>query len=107
MIHTIPVKKENYYKAVFMTMSPYLGGLTDYETNLLSEMMNLKIDRLSTENRRRLLNKLNTDTYTLNNYIKKLKDKQVLTGVTRELFINPNITNNINDKTITIKFNVS
>ena len=107
MTHTIPVKKENYYKAVLMTMSPYIGGLTDYETNLLSEMLKCKIETLSTDNRRKLVSNLKTDIYTLNNYIKRLRDKGTLVATNSGLGINPNLTDRIDDKQITIRFSVS
>ena len=107
MIHTIPVSKDNYYKAVLMIMSPYLGGLTDYETNLLAEMLNTNTKHLDTENRRTLQKRLDTDVYTFNNYVKRLKDKGVLVQSNNTLEINPNLTSQINDKQITIKFNVT
>jgi hypothetical protein len=107
MTHTIPVSKENYYKAVLITISPYIGNLTDYEVNFLTAMLKHKIKALGTEDRKALLEILDTDIYTLNNYIKRLKDKGTIIESSGGLIINPALINNIDDKQITIKFNVS
>lgn len=82
-------------------------SLTKYELNIVVQMMNNNMKTLSTENRALLREQLNTDVNTLNNYVKRLRDKGVLIDTAYGLAVNPNIINSLADREFHIKFNIN
>lgn len=98
--------KENYYRAVLGIFN-YFSGLTSFEMDIIVTMLvnnQLTIDRPT---RKLLRDKLNKDKFNLNNYIKRLKIKNVLIDVEDKTVLNPSILEAIKDKEINIKFNVN
>ena len=105
MEYNIPVKQENYTKAILKVINIFMD-LTNYELNIITQIIDQDIKMLNRVCRKILIEKLETDSYTLNNYIKKLKDKGVLVTTKYGLELNPNIINSIKDNKITITFNI-
>lgn len=105
MDYQIPVSKENYNKAMIKVLNCFLN-LTDYEINILSTMLNSNIKVLSTDSRKQLRTLMDTDTYTFNNHIMKLRKSNTLVATKFGLAINPNLLNTLTDKKINIEFNV-
>jgi len=106
MEYKINIDQDKYYKAALKVVNCFLE-LTDYELELIAQMLNYKIKTLTLETRKQLIDILSTSTHTFNNYIKKLKDKKVLIDTNYGLAIHPSITNSLEDREIKIKFNVN
>lgn len=105
MNYPIKVTKDKYYKAALSLMNCFLK-LTDFELDLIITMLNNNIKTISKESRNRLRGLLNKDAFTLNNYIKRLKDKKALIEVNDELVINPNILKSVEDTELNVKIYV-
>ena len=105
MDYTIPVKRENYTRAVLEVLNPFLR-LTEYEQALLATMITSNIKVIDTKTRQDLMILLDTDYYTLSNYIKKLKDKELLVERPYGLGIDPNLLLSLDSKQIVIKFKI-
>lgn len=105
---TIPISQRKYYKSMLTVVSSLIpGGLTAFEIHILANMFmnNIRILNKITRLDLRLL--LDTSEYNFNNYIKKLKSKRVLLETEEGLELNPNISNALEDKTITIEFDIN
>ena len=69
--------------------------MTDTELDVIAAMMSNKITVLTKEARVELLAVLGKDKFTLNNHIKRLKEKKVLVENNNKLNINTNLSNMI------------
>ncbi len=108
MEQVIPISKNKYYKAMLTIVGSLLPtNLTTFEIEMIATMFTNNIKTLDKITRLELRNLLNTSEYNFNNYIKKLKNKSVLIENNEGLEVHPNITNAIEDKKVTIEFNVS
>lgn len=105
MEYNIPIKRESYNKAALKVIN-FALDLTNYELDLLSTMLDNNIKTIDTNARIDLMDLLTTDYYTLTNYIKKLKDKDILKESPYGLSINPNLLNSLSDKKFVINFNL-
>lgn len=105
MNRTIKISKDKYYKAALTIVNSFLN-LTDYELEIIVEMLKNNIKTLTTETRLQLRELTSSNVHSFNNYIKRLKDKEVLIDTSYGLAINPNIVNSIEDKEISIKFEI-
>lgn len=106
MDYSIKVSKDKYYKAALSLMNCFLK-LTEFELDLIITMLNHNIKSISKDSRIILRDLLSKDSYTFNNYIKRLKDKKALIEVNEELVINPNITKSIVDDELNVKIYVN
>lgn len=107
MEYKIPVNKENLVKAILKVVNFSLK-LTDQEIDILAILINNKITVINT-NARDLIRKIsNKDKYSTNNYIKALKDKNVLLtkSNTKDLYVNPNIETIVKSKSIKFTFDL-
>lgn len=102
----IKISKDKYYKAILSVINCFLN-LTDYELELVVNMLNHNIKTLTTETRAQLRTLTKSNVHSFNNYIKRLKDKEVLIETSYGLGLNPNITNSIADKEVNIKFKIT
>ena len=105
MVYVIPVKQENYVRAVLETLTPFLK-LTEYEREIISQMLTSNIKTINTKTRQDLITLLDTDYYTLANYLKKLKDKHILVDTGYGLALSAELANSLYDKEINISFKI-
>lgn len=105
MVYPIKLSKDKYHKAVIKIIACFLN-LTDFEVDVITTMLKYNIHSITTDTRIIVRNHLGKDTYTFNNYIKRLKDKRALIVKDGELVILPSIIKCIQDKEINIKFDV-
>ena len=105
MKYTIPVKQENYNRSALEVLNCFLK-LTEFEKEILSQMLTTNIKVINTKTRQDLITLLDTDYFTLSNYIKKLKDKELLITTPYGLAIAPNLINSLDSKEITITFKI-
>lgn len=101
MEYPIQVSKIKCYKAALSIVNCFLK-LTDFELDLIVGMLNNDIKVLNTNNRKILRDLLNTNVYTFNNYIKRLRDRGYLVEVSDGLELHSNIIAAANDKEIVI-----
>lgn len=106
MKYTIPIKKENYHKAILLIFNQLGLNLTELELNLLASMFNNGIKVITKDIRKSLRESMNIDQFTFNNYIKRLKDKGILIKEEDKLKINPSLENKVKDKEVHIIFNL-
>lgn len=107
MEYKIPVLKDNYYKQVLGLLNFNLK-LSKFEMNIISTLLDNGIKIVDTESRELLRKQLNKGKPTLNNYIKKLTDRNVLvkTDTIRVLKINEGILESIEDAKLTFEFTI-
>lgn len=106
MEYNLNISKLNHYKAALKIQNSFIN-LTDFELDLIVEMLNSKVEVLNTKNRRMLRDQLNTNVYTFNNYIKRLKDRGYLVEATGGLKLHDSIIAAANSKSINITINVT
>lgn len=106
MKYRIPIKKDNFHKASLMIFNQLGLNLTELELNLLSTMLSNGFFIITKEVRVKLRELLKVDTFTLNNYVKRLKDKNIIVKENNELKINENLKEKVNDKEIHIIFDL-
>ena len=106
MKYTIPIKKEHYYKASLLIFNQLGLSLTELELNLLSTLFSQGYFIITREVRSKLRDILNIDQFTLNNYIKRLKDKGVLVKSDDSLQVNQSLQTKLKDKEIHITFDI-
>lgn len=111
MTKQIPISKERIYLAV-LTILNFLTNMTQTELDIIATMLNNEFKVLTKRRRSSLSTLLNKDKYTINNHIKRLKEKGVFViNEDRWLEINPNLVSTINkvinDREITLELNVS
>lgn len=105
MKYEIPIKRETYHLAVLKMLNPFLN-LTDYEMEIISAMLKNEILILTSITRKNLKGILNKDTFTFNNYIKRLKDKGTLIKTEKGLELNSGLRGCFDSNEFTFKFNL-
>lgn len=106
MEYPIPIRKEDYHKAMLLILSQLGLNLTELEVNLLANLMKKGYTKLTKDNRRAIRDTLDIDQFTFNNYIKRLKDKGVIVKEKDFLQINQNLMDKVRDNKIHITFEV-
>jgi len=101
------VNKPDYYKQMLATL--YFFNFTDFELDILSAMLSNNMTIVNIDSREVIRKVLNKDKFIINNYIKRLKTKNVFLEIpdTKVLNINPIIINLLRDGEITFKFNIN
>lgn len=102
----IPLQEERYSRAMLKVMNSFLN-LTDYELDIISEMLNNKMSVLDSKNRAKIRSLTGKSVASTNNYIKKLKDKKMLIDTEAGLQISDKILKPISDKEVTVRFHLS
>lgn len=105
MEYKVPVKKENYYKAILLIFNQLGLNLTDLELDIITNVLTMSKGS-SKELRKTIREKLDVSTHTLNNYIKRLKDKGVLIKEKDILKLNPQLEDRVKDNKVHITFEV-
>lgn len=104
MYKKIPISKENYYKAALTIINPLGLNLTPFELDLLSVMLQNSFFVLTRATRKTLRGIIDSDQFTFNNYIKRLKDKGILVSKGSDLIVNEALVEQLEDKEIHIVF---
>lgn len=104
MTHEVPVTKDNYHLAITKIINTLTQNMSKTEEKIVSIIAKEKMIELNSENRKKLRELIDTDQFTFNNYIKKLKDKHILIKENNKLKLNPKISQNFGQSEITIKF---
>jgi hypothetical protein len=105
MKHTIPVKEDKYFETMLHVLSGMVK-MTDFEIEILVNMFSNEIKVLDSDTRTKIRIDLDKSEFNFNNYIRKMKGKNILVSTKDGLIINPSIVAAIEDKTITIKIDV-
>jgi hypothetical protein len=107
MDYNLTLSEDKYTLAILKTINCFLN-LTDFELLIINKMIDNDIDELNTNSRKRLKSLLGDKSdATVNNYIKRLKDKKVLIENETGMVINNNILSAIKDGELNFKFNVN
>lgn len=111
MILRVPISKEHTYRAVLNILN-FSTNLTESELDIISIMLVNKITVLTTKARRTLVRLIARDKFTINNHIKRLKEKNVVVlNSDKHLELNANLVSRIEeaieDKVIKLELYVS
>lgn len=108
MEREIPVKKELYHKAMLMVLNFELG-LSNMEIDMVSILLNNNITIVDTEAREIIRKALNKDKFITNNYIQRLKNKNifVVRPADKNLYLNPELLAIVKQGEISFKFKIS
>lgn len=103
MEYRIKVNKDNIYKGI-LTLFNFTFKLSELELDLISVMLQHKINTIDTTSRELLRKVMNKSKFDINNHIKRLKIKKIILQEDKKLYLNPNIVNVCNIKEVTFKF---
>ena len=106
MKHNIPVSQDKYYETMLHVLSGMVK-MTDLEIKILVNMFTNNIKVLNSDSRHKVRIALDKSEFNFNNYIRKMKGKNILINTQHGLSVNPSIVSAIDDKAITINFNVN
>lgn len=91
----VPIDNNKCYRAILAILN-FSTNMTETELDVIATMFihNMKI--LTKESRAELLVLLNKDKFTLNNHIKRLREKRILVdGGNKQLILNKGLVNTI------------
>lgn len=103
----IPVKKGGSKKLMLELIRPLISEPTSVEIRILAEMLEQKLYVLTKDNRARLRELLNIEKLTFNNYLQRLKNKDLILLRDKKLIINPMLISITNNNTLNIEVNES
>lgn len=103
MNYKIGVTRDNYHKAI-LTILNFNLKLSDLELTLISTLLKRDIKRVNTDSKEVLRKELNIDKYTLNNYIKRLKDKKILSLIDKDLQLDQGIIDSTIEPKVAFEF---
>lgn len=106
MKRIIKISKDKYVKAILLIVNQMGLNMTPYELNIIVASINYNMLVFNSVAREALKSILDMDRYTFNNYIKKLKDKGILTKYDKDLEVNRGLLTYIKDKEIHLIFEV-
>lgn len=118
----LKTSRSNFYKKYYQTLNGILG-LSKNELNILAEFSTIRLQfpkdmstvqkdtlMFSSEYRKIVASNLGMSIFNLNNYIKGLKDRQILIKKeAKNISINPGIFIDLSDKdsiSVELKFNI-
>jgi hypothetical protein len=103
--YNIPVNKYSIYKAI-LTVINFNLKLSGVEIDILATLCKYGFTHITVEARDILRKALDKDQYNINNYIKRLKSKNmILETEDKKLYINPSLKEILDSKEIIFKFN--
>lgn len=106
MEYKIAVDSKSYCKAILMIYNFKLR-LSDLELDIVSVLLRSKLKMVNTNSREIIIKELNIDKYTLNNYIKRIKDKGIFSKVNKDLIVDPNLFEIIKHPKVSFEFIVN
>ena len=106
MKYNIKVTKDNVYK-IILNIINFSLKLTPLELDILQIILENNINIIDTNARELIRKVLNKDKFITNNYIIKLKNKNILLADSKKLYLNPGINDIVKSKSITFNFDES
>ena len=106
MKRVVKVKKEQYVKAILLVVNQLGLNMTPSELSIIVTSINRNMLVFNLITRKALKGYLNIDSFTFNNYIKKLKDKGVLMRYEKDLEVNRGLLTYVKDKEIHLTFEI-
>lgn len=103
MTYNIKIRKEEYVLTALKIVN-CIYKLSELELKILVQIINNRYSVLDRSTRSSIRELLNTDKYTFNNYIAKLKNKQILIPKDKHLTINPVIIKLLSDRKFEFNF---
>lgn len=102
----IPISRENYYKGFLKVINAFLG-LTKSELEVIACMLENDIMTLTRESRRTIRELTGKSQHAFNNMTLSLKKSSTLIKIKGGLILNPQMINNIANKTIKVTFHIT
>jgi len=104
MERVIPVKSKDYHKAVLMIMNFSLN-LSPMEIDIVSCVLNHNMEIIDSYSRDTIRKELDKDKFTTNNYIARLREKNIFITkpADKNLYVNPNIIEMVKDPKISFE----
>lgn len=106
MEYNVPVSRENYNRAVLVSLNGLLK-LTKYEMNVVTTMLDKGMEELKRGTRKVIQDSIGCDKFCLNNHILQLIRKGILSRAGTSLKLNPNLLNTIKDGQFIFSFTVT
>jgi len=108
MEYNINTKKENYHLGILKVVNCFLK-MSNFELDIIVKMLDNDIKSITKETRKQIRDLIGDKSIAnTNNYIKKLKDKNILIlNSHNELTINNQILKVVEDGELHFKFNVN
>lgn len=104
MEYKIKVNKYSIYKAI-LTLINFNLKLSGMEIDIMATLFKYGFYTINAEARDILRKALDKDQYSINNYIKRLKEKNmIIEDEYKKLHVNPNLKQIVESKEITFKF---
>ncbi len=102
----IPISRDNYYRGFLKVINAFLG-LTKGELDIVACMLENDITMLERESRRTVREILKKDQHAFNNMVMSLKKSGTLIKGKGGFILNPQMINNIANKTIKVNFHIT
>lgn len=108
MEYNLNTKKENYHLGILKVVNCFLK-MSNFELDIIVKMLDNDIKSITKETRKQLRDLVGDKSIqNTNNYIKKLKDKNILMlNEYNQLTINNQILKVVEDKELIFRFNVN
>jgi predicted transcriptional regulator len=97
------VTKSTYYRSMLTILNSMLN-LTDMELDIMATLLENKITIVDSRAREILRLKLNKDKFNINNYIRKLLNKNVLYVNEDKISVNPHIIESVKENKLVFNF---
>jgi hypothetical protein len=107
MIFEKEITNKDYCREVLSSLSFF--NFTSFELDILCVMLNNNIQVLNSDSREKIRKVLDKGKFTINNYIKRLRDKQVLLTIngTEHYKINPLVLNILKEGEVVYRFKIN
>lgn len=107
MDYKIPVNNESYHKAILMALNFSLN-LSKMEIDMVATLLNYNKLIVDTESREILRKALDKDKYIINNYIQRLRNKNILVirPADKNLYLNPSLIEIVKERKVSFEFEI-
>lgn len=106
-VYKIPVNNYSVYKAI-LTIINFSLKLSNVEIDILATLFKYGYHTITVEARDILRKALDKDQYTINNYIKRLKDKKMLLETdNKEIVVNSDLKDVVESRKIVFSFDTN
>ena len=105
----IPVKADSYHKSLLMIMNiPFNLNLRPLEIDMLACMLKHDMKIIDVYSREKIRKDLDKDKYVTNNYIVRLREKNILVTkpADKNLYLNPKIIEMVKDPNMNFKLHI-
>lgn len=108
MEYVIPIKNKDYHKGMLMILNFNLN-LSPMELDIVATLLNNNIEIVDIGAREIIRKTLNKDKFSTNNYISRLKNKNIfiVKPVDKRLYLNPTIIDIVRGKKVSFEFKIN